>query len=320
MEKGIFVKDIGNNQEVNDYFLVVKKSVNLSKNSTRYISLILRDSSGTIEGRIWERVDELENRFERDDIVYLNSRATIYQEKLQLNITDIKRVDDILTIDDLRVFLPEGQIGIQSMKEEYYQLVEEIRSETFKRIFLKLHGMREIMERFFFFPASINVHHVFIGGLLQHSVSMAKMGKEIVNVVGGNKDLVIAGCLLHDIGKVEEFEIRGGFKYSDRGRLLGHIALGIEVISEITSSLAGLSDIMVTALKHIILSHHGREEWGSPRKPMFVEALIVHYLDNLDSKVMGVKEHMRERMADENWTDYHRLFESRFYNLRYEEV
>lgn len=320
MEKGIFVKDIGNNQEVNDYFLVVKKSVNLSKNSTRYISLILRDSSGTIEGRIWERVDELESRFERDDIVYLNSRSTLYQEKLQLNITDIKKVEEKLTIEDLKIFLPEGEAGIQSLIDEYYGLVGEIRNESLKRLFERLHGMKGIMEKFFFFPASINVHHVFIGGLLQHSVSMAKMGREIVNVLGGSKDLVVAGCLLHDIGKVEEFEIRGGFKYSDRGRLLGHIALGIEIISELSYSVLGISDLILTALKHIILSHHGREEWGSPRKPMFIEALIVHYLDNLDSKVTGVKEHMRERMVDENWTDYHRLFESRFYNLRCEEV
>ncbi len=315
MEKEVYVKDITNNQEVNDYFLVVKKSMAVSKNNVRYLTLTLRDSSGTIEGRIWDKAEELWSKFEKDDIVFLNSRASLYQEKLQLTITDIRRVEESMTINDMMVFFPENQVGINSLQEDYYRIVGEIKSSHLKRLFEKMEERKDIMEKFFYFPASLGVHHVAIGGLLEHSVSMAKMGKAIVQVIGGNEDVISAGCLLHDIGKVEEIEIRGGFKYSDRGRLLGHIALGIEILKGIVSQIEGFPDNLYTALLHIIVSHHGTEEWGSPKKPMFVEALIVHYLDNLDSKVMGVREHMRDRMVDERWTEYHRVYESRFYNL-----
>jgi 3'-5' exoribonuclease len=144
---------------------------------------------------------------------------------------------------------------------------------------------------------------------------MAKMGREIVPIIGGNRDLVLAGCLLHDIGKIEEIELKGGFKYSDRGRLLGHIVLGIDLLKGLVANIKTFPQNLYNALLHIIASHHGTEEWGSPRKPMFIEALIVHYLDNLDSKVMGVREYMREKMTDERWTEYHRVYESRFYML-----
>ncbi|MCX7857404.1 MAG: HD domain-containing protein [Deltaproteobacteria bacterium] len=315
MEKGVYVKDITINLEVNDYFLVVKKNLTTSKNNTRYISLLLKDSSGTIEGRIWDRVDELESKFDKNDIVFLNSRATLYQEKLQLTIWNIKKVEEISTVEEMRAFLPEIQTGINYMRGEFHNILNEIQNSQLKAIFEEMEKKKNMADKYFFFPASTNVHHMSIGGLLEHSVSMAKMGREVVKIIGGNKDLVLAGCLLHDIGKIEEIEIKGGFKYSDKGRLLGHIVLGIDILKGITGEIEGFPESLYNALLHIIASHHGTEEWGSPRKPMFIEALIVHYLDNLDSKVMGVKEHMKERMADERWTEYHRVYESRFYQF-----
>jgi 3'-5' exoribonuclease len=315
MEKHVYVKDITNNQEVNDYFLVVKKGLFTSKNNTRYISLTLKDSSGIIEGRIWERVDELEDRFDRNDIVFLNSKATLYQEKLQLTIWDIKKVEEEMTIDDMRAFFPETEKGAGPAREGYYEIIEEIKNPHMRTLFEEIDKRKDMLERFFFFPASINVHHMYIGGLLEHSVSMAKMGREIVPIIGGNRDLVLAGCLLHDIGKIEEIELKGGFKYSDKGRLLGHIVLGIDLLKGLVANIKTFPQNLYNALLHIIASHHGTEEWGSPRKPMFIEALIVHYLDNLDSKVMGVREYMREKMTDERWTEYHRVYESRFYML-----
>ena len=158
------------------------------------------------------------------------------------------------------------------------------------------------------------MHHIYIGGLLEHSLSMARIARQAVQVVGGNLDIILAGCLLHDIGKIEEIDVKRGFKYTDRGRLLGHIALGVTILDGLLREVSVPAHI-ADALSHIIVSHHGVEEWGSPKKPMFIEALVVHYLDNLDAKVMGVKEHMKENMEDERWTEYHRLYESRFYKI-----
>jgi len=172
-----------------------------------------------------------------------------------------------------------------------------------------------MMEKFFFYPASIGVHHIYVGGLLEHSLSMVRMARHVVNIVGGDLDIVLAGCLLHDIGKIEEIDVKKGFKYTDRGRLLGHISLGVMILEELLREVKDFPAHIADVLSHIIVSHHGVEEWGSPKKPMFIEALIVHYLDNLDAKVMGVKEHMKDNMEDERWSEYHRLYESKFYKI-----
>ena len=175
---------------------------------------------------------------------------------------------------------------------------------------------KALLDRFFLLPASVGVHHVSIGGLLEHSVTVAEMARHAASFMGGNPDIIVSGSLLHDIGKVEEIAFDGGaFSYSDRGRLLGHITLGIILFEELASRVDGFPDALADVLKHIILSHHGEAEWGSPKKPMCIEALVVHYIDNLDAKVMGVKEHMSQNMESEKWTQFHRLYESRFYKI-----
>jgi 3'-5' exoribonuclease len=316
VKKQIFVKDINReNIDVNDRFIVIKKDIFSSKNNTKYMSLRLKDRTGTIEGRVWERVDELNGLFEKNDIVHVQSRSRLYQERFQLNITDVRRVEGEISLEDMKEFFPENESGNEKLKEEYFKLVSEIKNPHIVSLFTSFHDRKDMLERFFLFPASIGVHHMYIGGLLEHSLSMAKMGKLVVDIVGGDKDVIIAGSLLHDIGKIDEINIKGGFKYSDKGRLLGHIALGIVTLKGLIEKVDGFPDYIADVLAHIIISHHGVEEWGSPKKPMCIEAMVVHYLDNLDAKIMGVKEHMKENMEDEKWTEYHRLYESRFYKL-----
>ena len=146
-------------------------------------------------------------------------------------------------------------------------------------------------------------------------MNIATMAKGIAPLTKTDEDLLVSGCLLHDIGKVEELTVKGGFGYSDKGRLLGHITLGIALCDGLIARIDGFPEYLGDVMKHIILSHHGEAEWGSPKKPMCLEALVIHYLDNLDAKVVGVREHMQENMEDETWTQYHKLFESRFYKL-----
>jgi len=316
VKKHIFVKDITKeHMDINDLFIVTKKGVFSTKNSTKYMSIALRDATGVIEGKIWERVDELQDAFDKNDLVYVKSKSRFYQEKPQLNIADIKRINEILTFDEMKAFLPEGQRCIDDMREEFMGLVGNIQSPYIRSLFSAFTERSGLVEKFYSYPASIGVHHVYLGGLLEHSVAVARMAKEAVKLCGGNLDIVIAGSLLHDIGKIDEMEIKGSFRYSDKGRLLGHIALGVVIFEALAKEVKDFPAQINDILKHIIISHHGLEEWGSPRKPMTIEALIVHYIDNLDAKVMGVKEHMKESMEDELWTTYHRLYESRFYKI-----
>lgn len=299
--------------DISDLFIVTKKGVFSTKNNTKYMSIGLRDATGVIEGKVWERVDELQDTFDKNDLVYVKSKSRFYQEKPQLNISDIKRINEILTLNEMKAFLPEGQRGNDMVREEFMALVDSIKSSSIRSLFSVLTERSGLSEKFYSYPASIGVHHVYLGGLLEHSVAVAQMAKEAMKFCGGNLDVVIAGSLFHDIGKIDEMEIKGAFRYSDKGRLLGHIALGVVIFESLVKEVKDFPPQISDILKHIIISHHGVEEWGSPRKPMTIEALIVHYIDNLDAKVMGVKEHMKENMEDELWTTYHRLYESRFY-------
>jgi len=301
--------------DIIDLFIVTKKGVFSTKNNTKYMSIGLRDATGVIEGKVWERVDELQDTFDKNDLVYVKSKSRFYQEKPQLNISDIKRINEILTLNEMKAFLPEGQRGNDMVREEFMGLVDSIQSSSIRSLFSVLTERSGLAEKFYSYPASIGVHHVYLGGLLEHSVAVAQMAKEAVKFCGGNLDVVIAGGLFHDIGKIDEMEIKGAFRYSDKGRLLGHIALGVVIFEALVKEVKDFPPQISDILKHIIISHHGVEEWGSPRKPMTIEALIVHYIDNLDAKVMGVKEHMKENMEDELWTTYHRLYESRFYKI-----
>lgn len=316
MKKTIFVKDITRpNLEVNDYFVVAKKGILSTKTNIKYISVSLRDKTGAIEGKVWERADELGNLFEKNDVVQVKSRSKLYQEKPQLTISDIRKVEDPLSLEDMKEFFPKGEKEHAELQKEYFTLVEEIKDPHLLALLRLFSGKKEMFGRFCYFPASVGVHHVYVGGLLEHSLSVARMGKEVHEILGGNRDVIVAGCILHDVGKIDEIMIKGGFRYSDKGRLLGHISLGLIILEGLIGEIEGFSVDVADALAHIVVSHHGVEEWGSPKKPMCAEALIVHYLDNLDARVMGVREHMRDNMEDEKWTEYHRLYESRFFKL-----
>ncbi len=313
--KNIFVKDIRKDADVNDFFLVAKKGIYSSKNNTRYLSLRLKDSTGLVEARVWDRVDELSGLFERNDVVYVESKARMYQERLQLNVTNIRKEARELSAEEIMEFYPGSASGTERLKEEFFGLVGEIKTPHLSALFDEMRTRKDVLNKFFLLPASVGVHHVSIGGLLEHSVTLARMGKSVAAHTGGDEDIIVAGSLLHDIGKVEEITIKGGFAYSDRGRLLGHITLGVMVLEQLISGIDGFPSCLADVLRHIILSHHGEAEWGSPKKPMCVEAMVIHYLDNLDAKVTGVKEHMNENMEDEKWSQFHRLYESRFYKI-----
>ncbi len=314
--KRVFVCDIVRDVEVKDFFLVLKKAIYSTRNNTRYASVSLKDKTGSIEARIWDRVDELSAAFDRNDIVYVESRAKLYQEQLQLNITNIRKEERPLSCDEIREFYPESPAGCERAKEDFLGLIAEVSNPALINLFAHIRERRDILDPFFLMPASVGIHHVSIGGLLEHSVNVARMGKQVACLVGGDPDIIVAGSLLHDIGKIEEIGFaKGGFSYTDRGRLLGHITLGIVLLENLLSAVATFPGPLADVLKHIVLSHHGEAEWGSPRKPMCIEALVVHYLDNLDAKVMGVREHMETAMEDERWSQFHRIYESRFYKI-----
>lgn len=318
MNKRVFVKEIREpDREVKDFFVVVAKHVSTTRENKRFMTIVLRDRTGTIEGKIWdeEEVERASTHFETGEIVHVDSRSSIFQGKPQLKVKRVSKANGDVTPGDLANFYGISSKTTEQLKADYDELVAGMKNPYLAGLFSVIGSHGETMEKFFSYPASVGVHHIYIGGLLDHSLNVARMSEQAAGLLGGDIDLVRAGSLLHDIGKTEEIHFKGGFSYSDKGRLLGHITLGVMLLDDWVREVKGFPRELAELLTHIIISHHGSEEWGSPRKPMCVEALIVHYIDNLDAKVTGVKEHMAENMEDTRWTEYHRLYGSRFYKV-----
>jgi 3'-5' exoribonuclease len=170
------------------------------------------------------------------------------------------------------------------------------------------------VDRFKLAPAAKKMHHAYLGGLLEHTLSLALLAERVVDHYGGiDRDLLLTGVMLHDIGKVKEFEYERSIEYSDEGRLISHIVIGIDMIEKKINQIEAFPEKASILLKHLIVSHHGSRELGSPQPPMTLEAVMLHYLDEIDSKVNGIREFMESNGTDGDWTPYHKLLERYFY-------
>ncbi|HOJ44142.1 MAG TPA: OB-fold nucleic acid binding domain-containing protein, partial [Syntrophorhabdaceae bacterium] len=207
--KNIYIKDITEDMEIEDLFMVCNKALYSSRNNTKYMSLELKDKTGTIDAKIWEQVDYFNNLFEKNDIVRIRARSRLYSGRPQLTITDIQKVENEISMDDYREFFPSSEKDIEELKSEYYSLIETIQNPFIRSFFFLFNSRRDLLERFFLFPASIGIHHMYMGGLLEHSVNVALIAYKIADITGGDKDIIIAGGLIHDMGKIEEMEFKG---------------------------------------------------------------------------------------------------------------
>lgn len=309
----IFISDIRDRSQVDSVFLVKEKISSLARNGKPYLTLHLMDKTGEIEARVWENVDTIGALFAKDDFIAVRSKATVYLGKMQLIVSELRKVPDQEI--QLADFLPEGEHSTAEMLEELASLVESCRDNDLRRLLQAFFGDPAFLELYSKAPAAKGMHHVYLGGLLEHSLSVARLVDAIAPLYPSiNRDLLLAGALLHDVGKVREMTYLRSFDYTDEGKLLGHITIGVEMLNE---RLAVLGDFPVETamlLKHMILSHHGQYEFGSPKRPKTVESTVLNYLDDLDSKINGIRTHIRkEPVSQSRWTAYHRLYDRYFY-------
>ncbi|TFG89956.1 MAG: HD domain-containing protein [Syntrophobacterales bacterium] len=309
----MFVSEIQDRSQVDSVFLVKEKISALARNGKPYLTLHLMDKSGEIEGRVWENVESIGQLFEKDNFVRLKAKDTLYLGKMQLIISDLSRVaDSNVALED---FLPEGDRDGAEMLAELSALVESCSDVHLRGLLQSFFDDPTFMELYGKAPAAKGMHHVYLGGLLEHSLSVARLVDQILPLYPIlQRDLLIAGALLHDVGKIREMTYLRSFDYTDEGKLLGHISIGVEMIHEKISRLDGFPVELAMLLKHMILSHHGQYEFGSPKRPKTIEATVLNYLDDLDSKINGIRTHMRkERVNLSRWTGYHRLYDRYFY-------
>jgi 3'-5' exoribonuclease len=311
--KKVYAKDIKAGDKVSDTFLVLDKGMAFSQKGTPYLSLRLRDRTGDIDGRIWDRAVELDGLFKKGDVVHIQARAANYKNVIQLSIVDIRKTGDSET--DLLEYAPSSRHDLEEMYAAVTSYVEQMGNPHLKALLEAFFRDEEVVVGFKQTSAAKGFHHVYIGGLLEHTLSVVRLLDRVAEHYGlANRDLLIAGGILHDIGKIRELSPGPVIDYTDPGRLIGHIVLGVEMLNEKITLLKEFPSQLAMELRHIILSHHGILEYGSPKRPKTVEALIIHYIDDMDAKVNAFQRYIENSQDDESdWTPFHRLFERFIY-------
>jgi len=302
-----FIEDILTIQEgewVEDIFIIRGRRFNLRKDGKPYLTLRIGDRTGTMECKIWDNVDEVKNILEPHKIVRIKGVVTHYQGVKEIHVREITRIEEEkIRIED---FLEPPPVDIDDLKRTLYKIITQIKHPHLKRLLTLFYEDREFMDRFSTWPAAKEIHHAHMGGLLEHSVEVARLAlhmKELFKDVNG--DLLVTGAILHDIGKIKELKIGESFNYSDEGRLIGHILLGVEMVEEKIKEIPDFPPVLAMLLKHLIISHQGTQAWGSPKVPQTLEAIILHYIDDLSAKVNIFRRAIREsRDGEGNFSEF----------------
>ncbi|MCX5852996.1 MAG: HD domain-containing protein [Deltaproteobacteria bacterium] len=311
--KTIYTKNIRPGEKISESFLVTEKNLAFSQKGSPYLNLRLKDKTGEMEGKIWENATELDKQFKRGDIVHVQSRAVSFKNTVQLSINDIKKMEDS-EVNPADYFPVAGR-DIEEIFKEMMSYVEEMNTPCLKSLLEEFFKDDSTAILFKKAPAAKSFHHVYIGGLLEHTLSVVRLLETVADHYPGvDRDILITGGLLHDIGKIYEFSYDRIIDYSDQGRLVGHIVIGIEMLNAKIAAIKDFPDALAMELRHLILSHHGSQEFGSPKRPKTLEALIVHHIDDLDAKVNAFQGFIEESRDEESsWTPFHRLLDRFIY-------
>jgi len=316
--KNVFARDIRQGDKVSEVFLVAEKNMAFSMKGAPYLSLKLKDRTGEVDGKVWDHAPEWDQAFKKGDFVQVNARAVSYRDAVQLNILGLKKLEE-KEVDPMD-FLPVCEGDPEEMFSQLMGFVDRIATPHLKALLMEFFRDEALVRRFKRAPAAKSFHHNTIGGLLEHTMSVTRLLERAADhYPGANRDLLITGGILHDIGKIDEFTYDRLIDYSNEGRLIGHIVMGVEMIDARIASLERFPAQLAMELRHIVLSHHGVLEFGSPKRPKTVEAQIVHQMDDLDAKINAFQGAIREAAGDESeWTPFHRLMERFIYKGKQE--
>jgi 3'-5' exoribonuclease len=308
----IFITDIEPNQEVETYFVVGEKQLRTARNGTPFLTLKLVDKTGEIVGRVWERAEQTMEQVPVSSLVLIRGRSEKFRDELQLQIQEISPIsrEQIDPAD----FLPICPISIEQLFDTLKAQMSTLKRRHFQLLMKAFLADRDLMARFKQAPAAKSVHHAYLGGLLEHTVSVIGLVSRICEHYPDlNRDLLLVGAVWHDVGKVFEFSYDLYIDYSHSGRLLGHMILGLEILQEKLRSLKTFPAEDAMLLKHLILSHHGESQFGAVRLPMTREALALHFADDVDAKMNSVGKILEAGGKSEAWTSYQPLYERFFF-------
>ena len=321
--KELYVKDLKSGKRIQDLFFVKNKVMAVDRQGKPYLIVQLADKTGEIEARLWENVDHFSRKFEVHDIVEIDGWTQLYQGKLQIKLIKIFRSEEVKDVEE---FFPGRKRDKNEVKRELRNLLTSFVRDKYLSVLIdEFFKDEDFMEKFLTVPAAKSLHHAYLGGLAEHTLSVVKvvikLSEHYRNVYGDkfNPEVAVVGAFLHDIGKVKELSFERNFGYTDEGRLLGHIIQGIQIVEEKIRKIKDFPSLLKMHLLHIIASHHGNYEFGSPKRPKTLEALLVHYADDLDSKMESFGDFIeKDGGEDPRWTGYFRHYDRYLFRDTYE--
>jgi 3'-5' exoribonuclease len=303
------------NQVITSSFVVVSKQAKPKKSGDLYLALTLADRTGHMEAKMWDNVADHINCFEQDDFIKVRGLINKFNGRFQLTLHKVRSLQDSeVVFDD---YLPRTTKDVDALWRTLGEFVSGFSDPHLKALLRAFMSDPRIEHAYKNAPAAKSLHHAFIGGLLDHVVSLFQLCDLACRNYPGmiDRDLLLTGAFLHDIGKIHELAFARSFTYTTRGQLLGHMIIELEMLQEKLAELPGFPKEYKTLIEHLIISHHGKYEFGSPKMPMFPEALMLHYLDDLDSKMESMRAHF-EREPDSEWTSYNPSLERPLLNTR----
>ena len=299
------INELKPEDKVQGHYLCKYKQILKNKNGKEYITIKLQDESGLLEGKIWSIHPGIES-FLADEVVYVEGDVVLYQDNLQLNVGKIRRAEE--GSYDRTALLPHTRKDVKELENSLLELIDQVEHPAIRQLLENIFCDEAVYKNFMLAAAAKSVHHAYISGLLEHTINVAHIGVYLSGLYEGvNRDLVIAGCLLHDIGKLYELSPFPQNDYTDEGQLLGHLILGLEKVIEASREIPDFPKEAGLILKHILLAHHGEYEYGSPKRPKCIEAMIVHLADNADSKLKMFEELLQATDENEKNLGYHKI-------------
>ncbi len=306
----LWIADIKRDDRVRGDYLVKGKRMGLTKKGEPFLSLTLADRSGEIEAKVWERAEALSSGFTEGDILTVEGFAGAYRDQVQITLSNLKISRDET---DPALFWEASAKDIGQMLAALRKILNNVESAHLKALVGRFFSDHTFLAQLKTAPAAKNFHHCYVGGLLEHTLSVCEMATSVLaHYPELDRDLLLTGAFLHDIGKIRELKFDHQIEYTDEGRLVGHIVLGVEMVAEKQAKLKRFPQELSLRLKHLILSHHGQFEFGSPKRPKFLEAFALHLIDDLDAKMNGLSRFMSKDRQPGVWTEFNRLFERYF--------
>ena len=307
-----YVADIVAGDRIEDPFVIIDKTLSHKRDGNPYLTVTLGDKSGHIKGVVWDNVERLAAAATNGDFVLVGAAVSEYRGNLQMVIKSMTALPpDAVDPTD---FLPASARDQEQMATRLKAVGDTLTTGHFKALWHAFWEDDVFVVRFKRAPAAKMMHHAYLGGLLEHTLSMVLLAEKIAGHYGGlNRDLLLTGAFLHDIGKVRELGYEHSIDYTDEGRLLSHIIIGIEMVDAKIRAIDGFPAFDALMLKHLMVSHHGAREFGSPEPPKTIEAVLLNYVDEIDSRVNAIRELMAAGDPESSWTAYHRLLERHFY-------